>query len=181
MHINELPDDLRPVANSLIKHAINGTKASEDTDKLAEWFQVERWDELISSWSDDDVALNLHWLAQLKFDDAELRDYEDLDGPLTDTNRIDFARNVINQAFDEMYGVECPSIHTVMISNEEGEQAILGWTVEIHGQGGPVCFFAGSFREKRHFIEHLHDMNYYFRSEINMLTDEKLLSLWEYS
>lgn len=160
MHINELPDDLRPVANSLIKHAINGTKASEDTDKLAEWFQVERWDELISSWSDDDVALNLHWLAQLKFDDAELRDYEDLDGPLTDTNRIDFARNVINQAFDEMDGVECPSIHTVMISNEEGEEAILGWTVEIHGQGGPVGYLAGSFRDKHQFLQHIRDIDW---------------------
>lgn len=181
MHIDKIPESLRPVVNSLIKHAIHGTKSSENTEELAEWFQADGWDEMMASWSDEDVALNLDHIARLKFDDAQLLDNQDLEGPVTEKNRIDFARKCLNAALEQMDGMECPSIHTVNVANKSSEEAYLGWIVEIHGQGGPVCFFAGSFRDKQLFIEHLRDMNYYFRSEINMLTDEKLLSLWEYS
>lgn len=180
MHINQIPEKLRPSINSLIAHALYDAKAPEDTKDLEEWFQVDGWDELLSTWSDGNFALNLYYVARLRFDDAELLENEDLDGPITDQNRIDFARNEINQAVDEMDGVECPSIHTVTVTNEKGEEAILGWTVEIHGQGGAVGYFLGSFRDKDQFFQRLRDMDYVLRDEIDLLTDEKILSFWNY-
>lgn len=181
MHINELPENLRPIANSLIKKAIDGTEVSEDTEKLVEWFQVDGWDELLSSWSDDDIALNLQYLASLKFDDNALLDNVDLNDAITDKNRIEFARNAINQAFGEMDGIECPSIHSVLIANDDGEEAILGWTMEIHGQGGAVGFLAGSFRDKQQYLMHLRDIDYVLKNEVDLLTDETILTFWKYN
>ena len=85
---------------------------------------------------------------------------------------------MIDSAFEDMDGYDCPGVHAIKIQNSDGASAVLGWLVEIHGQFGPVANYQGAFLDTKHFYQNLRDCDYLFEHERDSLTDETILRLW---
>ena len=149
----DLPKKLNTIRDQVIDHVRNNTPEPKNLGDLVSWFEDEGWDEILSGWGSEHVALKLDYLASLKFNDKEMIASEGLDEPLTKELRIDYARRLISDALEQSDGYECPSVHAVEIKKASGESAVLGWLVEIHGQGGPAPEFQGVFSDKENFYQ----------------------------
>jgi hypothetical protein len=103
---------------------------------------------------------------------------EGLDELLTDDLRLDYARRLISNSFKESDGYDCPSVHAVEIKKPNGDSAVLGWLIEIHGQGGEVAEFQGAFTDKENFYQLLSGWGLLLDTEEQNLTDESILKLW---
>jgi hypothetical protein len=114
----------------------------------------------------------------LSFCDSELRANQEDDAPLTDELRIQYARNLVSTTFENNDGYDCPSVQLVELKKANGESAVLGWLIEIHGQGGPVAICHGAFKDKYQFFQHLSDRDFLLDSEEQNLTDETILRIW---
>jgi hypothetical protein len=174
----DLPKKLNTVRDQVIDHVRNNTPEPKNLGDLVSWFEDEGWDEILSGWGSEHVALKLDYLASLKFNDKEMIASEGLDEPLTDELRIDYARRLISDALEQSDGYECPSVHAVKIKKASGESAVLGWLVEIHGQGGPAPEFQGVFSDKENFYQLLSGWGLLLDTEEQNLTDESILKLW---
>jgi hypothetical protein len=75
-------------------------------------------------------------------------------------------------------GEDLPSVHSFLIERDDGERAILGCTVEIHGQYGPVPQWHGVFANKDDFYRHLRSVGFLFLSEAGNVGDAEILALW---
>ena len=117
-------------------------------------------------------------MAWSSFSDAELKAIHDTSDEVHDSDRVEFARTLIVNSFQEFDEYLCPSIHAVPISNGQGEQAILGWLMEVHGQAGPVPLFQGVFRDENTFYDYLRKSDYVLSSEQTNVADETILRLW---
>jgi len=173
-----LPKKLNTIRDQVIDHVRNNTPEPKNLGDLVSWFEDEGWDEILSGWGSEHVALKLDYLASLKFNDKEMIASEGLDEPLTDELRIDYARRLISDALEQSDGYECPSVHAVEIKKASGESAVLGWLVEIHGQGGPAPEFQGVFSDKENFYQLLSSWGFLLDSDEQNLTDEAILKLW---
>lgn len=148
--------------------------------ELVNWYESEAWDDLVSSWGNDElIVLNLSHLSWLKFSDSELIANQESDEPVTNKLRIKYARQLIAQALENSDGYDCPTIHAIELKNSDGKTAILGWTMEIHGQGGVVAVFQGAFSNVEHFYKCLRNCDFLFPAEQAHLSDEAILKLWE--
>lgn len=174
----ELPKKLALIRDQVIDHVQKNTPIPKNLDDLISWFEDEGWDEILSGWGSEHVALKLDYLASLKFNDKELIASEGLEEPLTDELRIDYARRLISDALEQSDGYECPSVHAVEIKKPNGDSAVLGWLVEIHGQGGPAAEYQGAFPEKENFYQLLSGWGLLLNTEEKNLTDEAILKLW---
>jgi hypothetical protein len=61
------------------------------------------------------------------------------------------------------------------------DSPILGCTLEIHGQAGPVFFWHGIFRNEGEFHACLRQKNIFRPDELENINDEILLSAWDWS
>lgn len=174
----ELPKNLTLIRDQVIDHVLKNTPAPEKLSDLVSWFEDEGWDEILSGWGSEHVALKLDYLASLKFNDKEMIASEGLEEPLTDELRIDYARGLISVALEQSDGYECPSVHAVEIKKANGDSAVLGWLIEIHGQGGPVPEFQGAFADKESFYQLLSGWGLLLDTEQQNLTNEAILKLW---
>jgi len=162
----------------VIDHVWTKTPLPKNLGDLVSWFEDEGWDEILSGWGSEHVALKLDYLASLKFDDKEMIASEGIEEPVTNALRIDYARRLISNALKESDGYECPSIHAVEIKKSNGVAAVLGWVIEVHGQGGPVAEFQGVFADKENFYQFLSGWGLLLDSEEQNLTNEAILKLW---
>jgi len=176
--MKNLPEHLKIIKDQVIDHVISGLPPPENLIELVSWFEDDGWDEILSGWGSEHVALKLNDLAYLKFDDKEMIASEGIDEPLTDTLRLDYARRLISDAFENSDGYDCPSIHAVEIKKTNGDSAVLGWVIEIHGQGGPVACFMGEFADKENFYHIFSTLGFLLDTEEQNLTDESILNLW---
>lgn len=174
----ELPKKLNKIRDQVIDHVRKKTQPPKNLRDLVSWFEDDGWDEILSGWGSEHVALKLDYLASLKFNDKEMIASEGLEEPLTDKLRIDYARGLISDALEQSDGYECPSVHAVEIKKPNGDSAVLGWLVEIHGQGGPAPKFQGAFPEKENFYQLLSGWGLLLDTEEQNLTDEAILKLW---
>ncbi len=117
-------------------------------------------------------------MAWWKFEDSELQATLEVSGPIHDSDRLTFARELIATSFEGLDEYICPTVHAVPISNSRGEQAVLGWLMEVHGQAGPVPLFQGVFRDEDNFYDFLRSSDYILSSEPTNVTDEAILRLW---
>ena len=175
----EIPENLRSIANAAINHAINGTELPEDIDDLIDWFESDGRDYLVSSWDEDDYVLNISNYSQYNFSDQELVSHEGFDGDIDNRHRVDYALELLSTVFDELDGGEVPTLHPVQITSPSGDTATLGWLMEIHGQGGPEDIFIGVFPDKLQFYNHLRGLGYLFKSDLEKLSEDRILSLWQ--
>lgn len=174
----ELPSDLRSIPDRIIDCVQRGMPIPDDANELINWIETELWDNLIEAWNPEYIVLKLYSLSQFRFLDSELIDDGESLDIVTDEDRIIHARNVIDRAFEEMDGYDCPSVHSIKFEDSDGASAVLGWLVEIHGQNGPVAEYQGAFYDAKHFYQNLRDSDYLFSHERDSLTDETILRLW---
>jgi hypothetical protein len=178
----KLPTKLLPISDQVIDHFYKKTPLPINIEDLVNWYETEAWDDLVSGWGNDElIVLNLNHLAWLKFSDSELIANQECDEPVTDKLRIKYARQLIAETLENSDGYDCPTVHAVELKKNDGNTAILGWTMEIHGQGGAVPVFQGAFSDIEHFYQNLRNCDFLFSSEQDQLTDEKILESWEKS
>ena len=176
---SNLPNKLASIRNQIIEHVHENGPLPANINDLISWFEGDGWDELVPSWeSEEHIALNLNYVSWLNFSDSELVANQENDELVTDALRVKYARRLISETFENSDGYDCPSVQAVEISKANGDSAVLGWLIEIHGQGGPVAIYQGAFRDKRKFYENLRECNFLLDTEHHNLTDKEILNLW---
>jgi hypothetical protein len=177
----ELPKKFWRTRDALVEHLLSNSPLPPDLADLQEWLATDGWDDLLAAWINEDVALNLEGWARYKFYDSGLRDAENLDESvaITDQMRVRHAREAISYAVENSEGDDSPSVHSFPIERDDGERAVLGCTVEIHGQYGPVPQWHGVFADKDDFYRHLRAAGFLFHSEADEIGDAEILALWQ--
>ena len=174
----KLPSNLLSVRDRIIDYVHKNTPWPENAADLISWFETDGWDDLIAGWDHEHVILSLGHLSWLVWSDEEMLARLELPPPLTHKQRLSYARDRVTNAFEEMDGHEVPSVHVVKIEKNNGQSAVLGWIVEIQGQGGASPAYEGAFLDREQFYQHLRDCDYLFDDEQESLTDETILRLW---
>ena len=176
----ELPKRFWKVRDAAIEHLLSNSRLPEGLADLQEWLGTDGWDDLLAAWFNEDIVLNLEGWAEYKFSDPSLRDAEGLDEAeaITDQMRVDYAREAICYAVENSESDDSPSVHSFPIKRDDGECAVLGCTVEIHGQYGPVPQWHGVFADKDDFYRHLRAAGFLFHTEVDEITDAEILALW---
>jgi hypothetical protein len=175
--IPEIPEHLWPIRDAAIDHVLNGTPEPE-LKPLYDWFEVDGWDAVINAWAHEDMALNLFYLAQNIFEDDEMAACEGIEvDEITDELRIKYAREIIEQGYEDEYLT--PSLHSCELKRADGDSVILGCVMEIHGQGGPYLNWWGLFKTQDDFYDSIRNSGYIIESDLEGISDEKILSLWE--
>lgn len=164
------PDQLAPIIDAVIEHALRGAPVPEQLPTLIEWYETE-WDYDLFNWYPEYFAVSLK---TLDFADGNL----DVSGTILDSHRTQFARELID------YSLNCdefnPIVHSVRVANRDGEQAILGWLIVVAGQHGNFYHFQGIFRDTDAYYEFLRQHDYVLNYEPERVTDETILRLWSY-
>ena len=178
---SELPKKFWRTRDALVEHLLSNSPLPPDLADLHEWLANDGWDDLLAAWINEDVALNLEGWAEYKFSDSSLRDTEGLDEAesITDQMRVRHAREALSYAVENSDGDDSPSVHSFAIERADGECAVLGCTVEIHGQYGPVPQWHGVFADKDDFYKYLRDAGFLFHSEADEIGDAEILALWQ--
>jgi hypothetical protein len=179
---SELPKKFWRTRDALVEHLLSNSPLPPDLADLQEWLANDGWDDLLAAWINEDVALNLEGWAPYKFYDSALRDAEGLDESvvITDQMRIRHAREAISYAVENSEGDDSPSVHSFPIERDDGERAVLGCTVEIHGQYGPVPQWHGVFADKDDFYRHLRASGFLFHTEADAIGYAEILALWDF-
>ena len=178
---SELPERFWKARDAAIEHVLSKVPLPAALADLQEWLAVDGWDDLLSAWINEDVVLKLRKF-EYRFSDSYLRESECLDASagITDSMRIDFARSTIRALILESDGYDNPSVHSYPIQREDGERAVLGCTVEIHGQYGPAPQWHGVFTDKDAFYRHLRAVGFVFHTEADEIADAKILAFWQF-
>lgn len=174
----EIPTNLLSVHDRIIDCVQQGTPIPDEANELTKWIETECWDNLVAGWDHEHVVLSLAHLSWLVWSDKEMLAREELTPPLTDKHRLSYARGLVAGTFEGMDGWDVPSVHLLKIEKDNGQSAVLGWLVEIHGQGGAFPVYMGAFLDREHFYQNLRDCDYLFDDEQDRLTDETILRLW---
>lgn len=174
----ELPAKLISIRDQVIDHVLNNTPLPDKLSELKDWYETDGWDVLVPVWAEEEhVALNFNSIS-MYFCDSELIANQEEDVPVTDNLRIKYARELISDTFANNDGYDCPSVQAVDLKNANGDSAVLGWLIEIHGQGGPVPVYQGAFSSKKYFYQHLKDTDYLLDTDEHNITDDEILRLW---
>lgn len=173
------PVALEKVALEAIDYVHRGARLPKDLNNLIDWYEDEGFETLLESWDDFGRVLNIRDLAFESFSDYDLIESNNKCESPSHADRANHGRQLISEAFEASGDLRCSSIHCLELLNFEGEKAILGWLVEVHGQSGPVPIFQGIFRDKLDFYGHLRSTGYVLDTEESAVTDEAILRLWQ--
>jgi len=177
--MSKLPDKFFATRDQVINHVHTTSPLPENLGELLAWYENEGWDELVPAYAEEEhIVINLNYVSWLKFSDSELIASQEDEELVTDELRIKYARELIAETLEAYDGYDCPSVQTIEIRNQAGDSAVLGWLIEIHGQGGPVAIYQGAFTDKKQFYENLRECNFLLDTEQHSLTDESILNLW---
>ena len=173
-----LPAELIKLRDQVIDHVTLGSKAKIDIKTLVTWYEEENEEIVAGFGSEEHVALKLKEIAAREFNDIEMSAYEDSDLPITDDRRIAHAKNRLEYMLEEIGSDVSPGIHAVEIKKENGDTAVLGWTMSFEGYS-PVVEFQGAFSTKEHFYQFLRGNGFLLDSDMQSLNGETILELWE--
>ncbi len=174
------PQDLQPVIDALVAHAWGEGPEPADSERLYEWLTVDGWDALIADLGDE-MALKIDYLADLQFNDGEFRAMvaKEEHESVTDAERVDYARQLIAKIeageYDDYF---YPSVHTYPLIDSQGRHAVLGCTVDVHGQAGPVPSWDGAFSNREAYLFWLTQNGYWLASQTDTVEDAQILSKW---
>lgn len=127
------------------------------------------------------MALKIDYLAELNFNDWELRAMigEDEEEPVTDAERINYARDLITRIMSGDYDdYFYPSVHTYSLTDRKMRTAVLGCKVEVHGQAGAVPIWDGIFSSRDVYLSSLVSSGYWLGSDLDGLDDAQILAKW---
>ena len=180
--IPELPQELWAVRDAAIEYALTDAPLPANFDLLTEWLEGDGWDALLAAWEDDGelYAIKLKEKSLDRFCDSELRyDLDLVQGDVvTDAMRVQFAREQIDALEEDT--TESPSVVSYKVTRQDGKSAVIGCTIEVHGQGGPVLFGHGVFRTKELFFKHLSESGLVLSQDLASLDDPAILAFWQY-
>ena len=71
-----------------------------------------------------------------------------------------------------------PSVCGYEIVDTKWRSAIVGYLIEIHGQGGPAPEFFGVFRSQASFYESLRRADIVLDEKLDTVSDRALLKYW---
>jgi hypothetical protein len=175
--IPEIPEHLWPIRDAAIDHVLKGTP-EPDLKPLYDWYEVDGWDAVISAWTHEAMAFNLFYLAQNTFEDNEMAACEGIEvDEITDELRISYARGRIESGYEDEYLT--PTLHSCELKRADWDSVILGCVMEIHGQGGLYLNWWGLFKTQDDFYDSIRNSGYIIESDLEGITDEQILSLWE--
>ena len=179
--IIKLPDNLQKIRDNIIENITSKSFSIDDLIELQKWLEEDGWDDLVAPFRLDELALNLNEWDVENYSEYSLREYEGLDDSevVSDEMRINFARKRIQDEIENGDGLTNPSVISYEIKNDDEKSVILGCTVEIHGQLGPEVKWHGVFISKEAFYEHLRNNRFILQSEIEHMSDSKILELWK--
>ena len=180
MNTNKLPKDLIEIGEAIIEHIHKGSNIPNNIEELENWFEIDGWDLLIGDTGLVGYAVNLLHISSYKFDDSEVRyEYEiQMSTKITDVMRIEYGRLLIQRAIEFNEGDVCPSVHCINLSNGD-KSAVIGCLVEIHGQGGPVIFWQGTYKTQEEFLKAIRINHIVMFDELKNIGDQEILNLWQ--
>jgi len=175
--IPKIPEHLCSIRDAAIEHVLNGTPEPE-LKPLYDWFEADGWDAVINAWAHEDMAFNLFYLAQDKFEDIVMAASEGFEvNEINDELRIKYARERIKKGYEDEH--LRASLHVCELKRADGDSVILGCVMEIHGKGRPYFNWWGLFKTQDDFYDSIRNSGYIIESDLEGITNEKILSLWE--
>jgi hypothetical protein len=148
--------------------------------RICEWLENDGWDCLIAD-LDEQYALKLSQIAQLRFSDEEAR--HNLDIPmgveLGDTDRLSWARQCLDYAQTEGADRFVASLHAYRLIGGDGSFAFVGCSIVVHGQYGATVEWWGLWRTPEEFYDAVGDGNYWVTPRMGEISDQVILSLWQ--
>lgn len=181
MHMNaRLPDDLTEAREAAVAYAHGTGLLPAEIRLLQEWLEGDGWDDLISD-LDGEMALKIDDLASRMFGDCALRAELGLgrNARLNDEQRVQYARRKMGETVSGRDDYLCPSVHAYPLSAADGRTAVVGCTIEVHGQAGPVVDWVGVFPNKSTFLDTLMRSGSWLSSRLDAVTDAEVLARWQ--
>jgi hypothetical protein len=174
-----LPKTIQDQADQAIEAFYAHRSAPEALKIIHEFLESDGWDELYAI-SNEATALNFGSFAQEYFYDSELRAYIGLsdDEPISDVDRLDFARTQMSRLLEEFDESLVPSIVSCTIKDRKGREVIVGGYTEIHGQLGPATTWFDLVRSEEDWMSRLNERELILADEIDRISDEQILTLW---
>jgi hypothetical protein len=173
----DLPENLWKIRDEIVDNFLNGFEPPLDMKLIQEWLESDGIDNLWRSDGIQGYAINLASLAQICFFDNELNYSTDIDGEiLTDEMRVKFAREIISEVIEgdnNTYG-----IHSVNLGKKDGKSVYLACIQESQGQSGLVYEWFGVFDNLDQLLDEVARLGYFFTGEIDTITDEEILAVW---
>jgi len=180
--MNRYPSQFDEIQKQIIECQRWGLPQPEGVETFQEWLMSDGWDHALAAWDDEVVALNLAELAKDCFTDHFMTQESWLlaTGQHLNAQRAGFARVWIQNAITSGAGEHSLSVHSCPIGNSDGDQLILGLTVEIQGHS-PEPTWHGVFLDKEAFYQYLKTLGYVFHRDVSRVTDQEILDLWKHS
>ncbi len=175
----KLPKAVQDQADQAIEAYYSNRSDPEALEAVQEYLVSDGWDELYAI-SNEATALNLGSFAQEYFYDSELRAHIGLpdDEPISDADRLEFARTEISRVVEELDDSLVPSIVHCTIKDRKGRAVIVGGYIEIHGQLGPETTWLNLTRSEADFKSQLKARELIPADQIDGISDEQILLLW---
>ena len=175
----KLPKSIQDRADQAIEAYYSNRSDSEALKTVQEYLESDGWDELYAI-SDDATVLHFDSFAREYFYDSELRAHVGLsaDEPISDAERLEFARTEMSRVVDELDDSLVPSIAHCMIKDRMGREVVIGGIVELHGQLGPKTTWLNLNRSEADFRSQLKDHELVRSDQIDRISDQRILSLW---
>ena len=168
----DLPENLWKIRDEIVDNVLDGLTPPADIKLVQEWLVSDGVDNL---WTQDGLlgyVITLDSLAQWRFYDSEL-EYSD---EITDNLRVDHARKIISDVVagdDNTLGV-----HGAKLEKDDGKSIYLGSIQESQGQSGLVYEWFGVFDNLDQLLDEAARLGYFFTGEIDTITDEEILAVW---
>jgi hypothetical protein len=169
----ETPESLETVINLVVDAVEKGEHLPQDIEKIYEWLDETRPDELGNSF---DFIINFN---ELYFSDWELSDYECIDAEeLTDDEgRYKQAIKFLKCSFDNPD--DLPSAHIYTIELDDGRSAIIGTVGFSEGQAGIRLEWQGAYRTPSDFYDYLRQKGFIFRDDVDKLKRSRIFEKWD--
>lgn len=181
----EVPAELHRERDAVIQYAIHGKAASAELAAIKLWFANDQYvyDDLHS----DASAMHFESAITTKYGriwracDDELRDELGLDeqSEITDEMRCSFVRDLLAEDWNLNDDAVIVGIAQRWLEDDNGDSCLIGYTEELEGQGGIVCYWQGAFADEEAWHAYLKDNGYTLASGPEDLSDEILLSLYQ--
>jgi len=169
------PDYLSPIIDAAVAHVLDEAPLPPHLEELESWLELNDPECLCENYTE----LVPKGLLEEKFVDDEVREWMCVDenSPLTDQDRLDFAKNFIYKLLRDgpSWGT-FEGIHSYGIKDSRGRSALLG--IRTYGPGGQHGFhwdWWGVFPDWDAVCRLASKKNYWLGAE---LEEKKLMDLW---
>jgi hypothetical protein len=135
----DLPKELCSVRDAAVAHAATGSALPKNFEALMSWFEVR------GEYDHEFLTLDLKQVARHYFDDDEAKARGNFleDDELTDADRIEVARSIIEH---EIKDGDAAFIIGFNMACDNGASAIFFCETHGEGEGGPTYSFAGIYK-----------------------------------